>query len=68
MIYPQLEEINPKRAESYYKNRYPEFVQYLHNTYPDVIAFNEKLYWFYIKYKLRKPLQSLVVWMNELIT
>ena len=47
MIYPQLEEINPKRAESYYKNRYPEFVQYLHNTYPDVIAFNEKLYWFY---------------------
>ena len=47
MVYPQLEEINPKRAENYYKSRYPEFVQYLHDTYPGVTTFNEKLYWFY---------------------
>ena len=47
MIYPKLEEINPKRGEKYYKNRYPEFVRYLHSTYPNISSFNEKLYWFY---------------------
>ena len=48
MNVPEKKDITGSRSkESYIKKIYPEFYNYLNETYPDDIKFNEKLYWYF---------------------